>query len=180
MPRATQPSVPDPRHEIPFWRTATFGWFLMAAVLFVGFAITNWLIKANSREQAVWKLEADPSLSGLVARLREDIAQNRGAPHGTALTTRAPVALWVGKVLDYRESSPVDGSEPTSSLLLTDATLLAGKASASSAPDRLSFSGKYFTFTSPVPRPAETWLISVWQDAEARPVIHSATRVQLR
>ena len=176
-PRTPNPPPLDPRLEVPFWRSAAFAWGLMAALILTGFILTNWLQKVNSRQQAEWRLRADRSLSALATRLGETVAAN--TREGAVPGERAPVILWLGTIEEYRESTPTDGSPPTTSVILRDASLLAGTPLKDESASRLVISGKHFTFPGPMPRPGETWLISAWRE-DNRAVIHTATRTNIR
>ncbi len=175
-PRVPNPPPLDPRLEIPFWRSAAFGWGLMATILLAGFLLTHWLQKVNSRQQAEWRLRAHPSLSALADRLEKSVNANT-AP-GVIPPERAPVVLWLGTVAEYRESTPTDGSAPTTSVILRDANLLAGSMTKDESTARISISGKHYLFPGPVPRTGETWLIAAWRDAAGRGVIHAAIRTR--
>ena len=171
---ASRTFTADPLHERPFWQTRSFVLLLVGAGIVAVVIATTWLGKVNQRVQATRRLADDPRLSSLMIDMKTVVEKNVST--GTALGTRAPVALWLGRVAEFFESQPTDGSSPAAILKLQDADLLAGERSKMDRTALLTISARQYTFAGPQPVAGETWLVSVWRDTENRSVIHGAHR----
>lgn len=171
---ASRTLIPDPLSVPPFWRTRSFTLLLVGAVFVAIVLATTWLGKINQRVQASRRLADDPRLSSLMADMKTVVEKN--VTTGTTPGTRAPVALWLGRVAEFFESQPTDGSAPAAILKLRDADLLAGERSKLDRDALLTISARQYSFGGPQPAVGETWLVSVWRDAENRSIIHGALR----
>jgi hypothetical protein len=164
----------DPLAETPFWRTRSFVLGAVTAGLLLAAGMTVFLIRENRRQQMQWRLDDDPQLSALKASLTEQIQAAKSTQ------PRAPVALWLGRVREFTVSQQTSGTAPPVSILkLEEANLLAGERARNDT-SAVTISGKQYIFGGPQPRPGESWLVSVWRDADGNSVIHSATRADRR
>lgn len=169
---AARSRLHDPLAEVPFWRTRGFllGGIALAVLAVAG--LTVWLVRENRRQQMEWRLDDDPNLAGVRKSLTALISAGKPSqPRGPV-----PVALWLGRVKDFTVSQSTTGAPPVSLLKLEEASLLAGERGKNDAAGAVTISGKQYTFGGPQPRAGESWMVSVWRDAEGNNVIHSATR----
>lgn len=164
--------APDPLAEVPFWRTRAFTMGVIAAAVIAAVILTIWLVRENQRQQMERRLDDDPHLAGIKKSLVAQI--NSGKP--AQANARVPVALWLGRVKEFTISQSTSGAPAVSLLKLEGAILIAGARAKNDGSDTATISGKQYTFGGPQPRQGETWLVSVWRDADGNNAIHSATR----
>ena len=164
----------DPLAETPFWRTRSFAFGMIALAVIIAAGATVWLVKLNQRQQMQWRLEEDPQLSKLKESLTKQIAAAKTGE------SRAPAALWLGRVKEFAVSQHTNSTAAVSLLKLEETTLLAGTRAKGDGNDILSISGKQYTFGGPQPRPGETWMVAVWRDTDGNNVIHTAVRAMVR
>ena len=171
MPPARS-SAPAMAGETPFWRTRTFG-ASVAVVAVVGLVLlTRWLQDENDRRQQWRQIEENPRLAEVVATLRRLVDKPGSVPG-----VKAPTAVWVGRVADYKESTTMDGSVPVAILTLGRTTLLAGTPAKTDSEERVDAAGRPSVFQGDAPVRGDTWLIAVERDSDGRNRLHTAIRV---
>ena len=170
--RTARSTTPPVIGETPFWRTRTFG-ASVAVVAVLGLVLlTRWLQDENDRRQQLRLIGENPRLAEVVATLQR-LVEKPGFVPGV----KSPAAVWVGRVADYKESIPIDGSAPVAILTLRHATLLAGTPAKTDSDERIDASGRPSVFQGDAPVRGDTWLIAVERDSDGRNRLHTAIRV---
>ena len=161
------PAAPDR----PFWRHPVFGIAVSSAAAALLFFLTLWLQGENERRAQQRMIEDNPRLRDLTAGLRSMI-DSRAEMAGI----KAPAALWIGRISEYKESSAIDGSPPIAIVALSRPALLAGTSAPKDSPNRVEIAGDPAIFQGPAPVKGETWIIAVRRDSEGRNSLHTAVR----
>lgn len=167
---------PNASALIPFWEAAAFRWGLGATVALGVMGGVMGLEKVNRHYQVERRLEEDPRLGPVAEQLKKLVKDSERSGILTdpvrAEKEKAVQAVWLGRVQELVENGMRDGS----TLELTDAILLAGRAGRHDAGGKIKAGRRSYVFHGLRPRPGETWLVSVWRDQSGLNAIHYATR----
>lgn len=161
-------------YEEPFWRTPVAKMLILVSLIVGGYFGIRQLERINSRHQVEARLSRHPTLGPIVDKWRDIIAANKKTTPGPH--DQLPLALYFGKVLEFIESKPTFGLEPSRLLKLGLPQLITGTAGKFDSRDSITVSFKNHPPNSPKPKPSEEWLIAVWRDSEGKNVLHTAYR----
>ena len=160
---------------VPFWQLSAFRWGVAAVSGLLLLTGMIWLEKVNRSYQLERRLEENPRLGPMAAKLKQQIrlAAESGALKDPAEAARRqiPQALWLGLVAEVRETESRDGSL----IVLGSPHLLAGKPGQHDGTKEVKIGRRKYVYSHSRPKVGEMWLISVWRDTTGNG-IHSAAR----
>lgn len=167
-------AIPAPP-AMPFWQLSAFRWGVAAVTGLLLLGGMMWLESFNRSYQLERRLEEDPRLGPMAAKLKQQIrlAVDTGALKDPAEAARRqiPQALWLGRISEIVENESRDGSL----LVLAAPHLLAGKLGPQDRSDQVKIGRRKYVYPGTRPKVGELWLISVWRDPAGNG-IHSAAR----
>ncbi len=168
---AAAPALP----AVPFWQVPTFRWGVIAIVGLLVVAGIYQLDKINRSYQWERRIEEDPQLGPMAAKLKQQIrlAWESGAFKDATEAARRqiPQALWLGQIAEVMENESRDGSL----IVLAAPHLLAGKSGPHDRSDQVKIGRRKYVYSGTRPKVGEMWLVSVWRDGTGNG-IHSAAR----